>query len=188
MSEVARGLADLAAPRPVHLFVSGAAAPDLYVTTSVFLLGDDKLVDVLDVIDHPRAAELRQNSRLRREMLPAIRSDFEMMAAYRASEPVALDVPITVLRAQKDLWTYFHGAAGWARYTTAAFELATIEDADHFHVLKDPTTVSDVVSSALGWDDVVANDANNNGESSSRIKLSHQDRLPQASGKKRLTK
>lgn len=192
MYEVTRRLANLQARLPVHLFASGAASPDLYVTPNTFLLGDDKLVELLEVLDHPRAPELRQSARLRRELLPSVRRDFEMMAAYRPTEPVAFDVPITAIRARGDLWSYFHGVEGWARYTTARFELATSEVGDHFHVDKDPTMVSDVVSRALGWAPSDSGDAESSGplagESSSRIKLTHRGPLPRFYDKKLLSK
>src|SRR5690606_28514971 len=75
--EVARLLAERGQRQPLHLFVSGAAAPHLYFAPNASLLGDDKIVDVLDVIDHPRASELRQSPSLRRELLPGIRRDFQ---------------------------------------------------------------------------------------------------------------
>lgn len=181
MYEVSQRLAQLGAPLPVHLFVSSAAAPDLYVTPNAFLLGDDKLVDVLDVIGHPLAGELSQSARLRRELLPALRSDFEMMASYRTTERVPLDIPITALRAKGDLWSYFYGVEGWADCTTSTFELVTSEDGDHFHVQKDAHLVSNVIARALGWQaristlDALKAPA---AESSSRIKLAPGQRLP----------
>lgn len=151
MYEVTRRLQELGAAKPVHLFVSSAAAPHLYVMPNAFLLGDDKIVDVLDVIDHPLTGRLRQSARLRAQFLPTVRGDFEMMATYRSTVPTKLDVPITAIRAKNDLWTFYYGMEAWKEYTSASFELVTSEDGDHFHVEKDPTLAGDVISRTLGW-------------------------------------
>src|SRR5690606_26627330 len=50
MYEVARCLRAMKGPAPIHLFASSAGAPHLYVMPNAYLLGDEKLVDVLDVI------------------------------------------------------------------------------------------------------------------------------------------
>lgn len=143
--EVARELAARGGRSPVHLFVTGAAAPHLYLAPNANLLGDDKLVDVLDVIGHPHVGDLRRSAALRRELLPRVRRDFERMADYSASRQIALRTPITVLRAKNDLWTFFYGMEAWADYTEGPFEIVTSASGDHFHVDKDPAWTAELV-------------------------------------------
>ena len=149
--EVARQLAEHGGRQPARLFVSGAAAPHLYLAPNAFLLGDDKLVDVLDVIEHPRVSDLRRSAASRRELLPGIRRDFEEMASYSRTHKAIVHAPITVLRAQNDLWTFFYGMEAWAEYTDGSFEIVTNVTADYFHVDKDPGWTADLVAKRLGW-------------------------------------
>ncbi len=150
MYEVARCLRDTGGPLPEHLFGSSAAAPHLYVMPNAHLLGDEKLVDVLDVIGHPLTEHLRSDSKLRKNLIPRIRAEFEMMATYWHEPASPLDCPITVLRARNDLWTFFYGTEAWDQHTTAHFRLITDEDGDHFHIEKDPQLTIQTICETMG--------------------------------------
>lgn len=151
MYEVARCLRRMGGAGPVHLFASSAGAPHLYVMPNAYLLGDDKLVDVLDVIGHPLTARLRQEPELRRQLIPRFRADFEMMATHYHRSEERLDCPITVLRAKNDLWTFYYGTEGWKEHTSGPFDLITSEEGDHFHVERTPQLAGTVIARALGW-------------------------------------
>lgn len=151
MYEVAQALRAIDGPAPLHLFASSAAAPDLYVMPNAYLLGDDKTLEVLDVIGHPLTPELRGDLSLRQRVLPQIRADFEMMATYSFRAAPKLSCPVTVVRARNDLWTFFYGTEAWANQTSGPFELVTDPRGDHFHAEKDPSILVDVLCQALGW-------------------------------------
>jgi acyl transferase domain-containing protein/surfactin synthase thioesterase subunit/NADPH:quinone reductase-like Zn-dependent oxidoreductase/acyl carrier protein len=151
MYEVARKLAEWGGPRPDHLFASSAGAPHLYVMPNAHLLGDEKLLDVLDVIGHPLTDELRKDPELRRELIPQYRADFEMMSSHQHRDGELLSCPITVIRARNDLWTFFYGAEHWSEHTTGPFEILTDEEGDHFHIEREPELAVDVITRALGW-------------------------------------
>jgi surfactin synthase thioesterase subunit len=149
--EVAQALRDLGAPQPTRLIVSSVAAPDLYVMPNANLLGDEKTTDVLEVIGHPLAGELRSNASMRANLTKSMRSDFEMMATYQYAKRTPLDCPIMALRAENDLWTFFYGTESWAQHTNADFELHTNRTGDHFHVEKDPASTVDLLCQEFGW-------------------------------------
>ncbi len=151
MYEVARRLAELGGPSPAHLFASSAGAPHLYVMPNAHLLGDEKLIDVLDVIGHPLTERLRKEPALRRRLLPQFRADFEMMSTYQHRSGAPMSCPITTIRARNDLWTFFYGTEHWEDYTDAAFQILTDEEGDHFHIERAPDFVADVISQELGW-------------------------------------
>jgi medium-chain acyl-[acyl-carrier-protein] hydrolase len=151
MYEAARKLAEWGGPQPVHLFASSAGAPHLYVMPNAHLLGDEKLLDVLDVIGHPLTEQLRQAPELRRELIPRYRADFEMMSTHQHRDGERLECPITTIRARNDLWTFFYGAEHWSEHTTGAFEIVTDEEGDHFHIEREPGLAVDVITQALGW-------------------------------------
>lgn len=151
MYEVARCLRRMGGPEPVHLFASSAGAPHLYVMPNAYLLGDEKLLDVLDVIGHPLTDRLRQDPELRRRAMPRFRADFEMMATHHHRAEAPLDCPITAFRAKNDLWTFFYGTEGWKEHTTGAFDLITDEVGDHFHIEHKPELAGSAITRALGW-------------------------------------
>lgn len=115
------------------------------------LLGDEKMTDVLEVIGHPLAEELRRDVSLREREMKAMRSDFEMMASYQYSKRPPLDCPIIALRAENDLWAFYYGTEAWAQHTRREFELHTNRSGDHFHIEKDPAPMIDVLCQELGW-------------------------------------
>lgn len=151
MYELARRLRELEGPSPLHLFASSAAAPHLYVMPNAHLLGDEKLIDVLDVIGHPLTLRLRQEPALRQQMLPQFRADFEMMSTHQHRQGDPLDCPITAFRAKNDLWTFFYGVEHWKEHTTGQFEVLTNENGDHFHLERDPKLAENAITRALGW-------------------------------------
>ena len=151
MYEVARLLLREHGLQPVHMFTSGSAAPHLYVMPNAYLLPDEKIRELLQVIGHPLAEELAENEARARALMPSFRADFEMMAGYRyrhAGEQL-LSCPITSLRSRGDLWAYFHGTEAWREHTTGAFEVVT-HPGDHFFIEREPSLVIDTLSHALG--------------------------------------
>jgi medium-chain acyl-[acyl-carrier-protein] hydrolase len=149
--EVAQALRSLGISGPSRLFVSGAAAPHLYVMPNAFLLGDAKLTEVLDVIGHPLSEGFRSDLSLRARSMNSIRSDFEMMATYQYHKRAPLDCPITALQAVNDLWAAYYGAESWSEHTNAGFELESNDSGDHFHLEKDAAPTIDLLCESFGW-------------------------------------
>jgi polyketide synthase 12/epothilone polyketide synthase D len=143
--EVARRLKLLGAPGPARCVFSGTVGPHIYVAPNAHLIPDGKILDLFQVISHPLAAELRANEGLRREMMPLIRTDLEVMAGYQYVPGPQLDCPITVLAGRNDLWAYPLQAGTWAAHTRSPRVEVQMNDGDHFF----PDKKSDIVLAAL---------------------------------------
>jgi acyl transferase domain-containing protein/surfactin synthase thioesterase subunit/acyl carrier protein len=134
---------------PSHFFCSGIASPDLYFLPNVYLLDDQKIIEILQVINYPFADELDKDLTFRRKWMQTIRADFEVMNSYRPSKQrKVLDMPITSFKGRSDLWIAFYGVDSWKHYTTNSFELIT-HFGDHFFIQNNPSIVVEAVTSKL---------------------------------------
>ncbi|MGH9237572.1 MAG: thioesterase II family protein [Vicinamibacterales bacterium] len=111
--EVTRRLTALAAPPPIHLFVSGCRGPQAMdrETTKFDLPADEFLAELRRLDGTP--AEALSNAELMRTMVPILRADFEMLDTYVYERMAPLRLPLTVFgglddpevsAAQLDAW------------------------------------------------------------------------------------
>ncbi|MEU6078179.1 thioesterase domain-containing protein [Micromonospora sp. NPDC047074] len=121
--EVARELRRRALPPPLALYVAASRPPDVPAAASDLVGADvrDRVAalgtDLDGALEHPELREL---------LLPALRSDFAWVDAYRYHPQRPLDVPLIGLAGQDDPGVHPEGMRGWARHTTASFRLHTV--------------------------------------------------------------
>lgn len=146
--ELAHELVRLGRP-PVHLVVSGYAAPQLPPrpdSGKVHTLTDDQLVQHLkalqgtagEVLDHPELLEL---------LLPVIRADYQLCETHRFTERAPLPVPVTVLGGTEDPNGDDASLRGWEELTAAGFRVATFSGG-HFFLHEHHDQVIDIVRNA----------------------------------------
>jgi surfactin synthase thioesterase subunit len=135
--EVARALADDGL-RVSHLFASGARAPQLYLPEEdpAAVWDDVRILTTLEEMGQTDA-ELLRNPAFVELVMPYIRADLRMLAAYggRVEEP--LDAPVTALVGASDPWVSPEQAAAWRETTRGAFRLLTLPG-DHFYLSGSP--------------------------------------------------
>jgi len=146
--EIARELADLGAP-PLGLVVSGQVAPwwprdvdprtmdDEALVRRLTSLGgtDQRLVSMPDFMDI---------------MLPILRADYSLLAAYRHRPGPVLDCPVIVLYGREDPEVGPGGLAEWARCTTGPHRQVGF-DGGHFYVGDHWGIVAAWVEAASVW-------------------------------------
>lgn len=117
---------------PLHLFVSGARAPQIPARTS----------DLHDLPDNEFKAELRKlngtsseiinNTELFEFLLPTLRADFKLVEKYRFEEKVPLNCPITAFGGDNDDEVYPNELKSWLAQTCKSFKYK-IFSGDHFY-------------------------------------------------------
>ncbi|MGP3969983.1 thioesterase II family protein [Streptomyces sp. 6N223] len=121
-----------------HLFASGARAPQLYLPEDdpAAVWDDARIVTTLEELGQTDA-ELLRNPAFVELVLPYIRADLRMLAAYggRLGEP--LDAPVTALVGASDPWVSLEEAAAWRETTRGGFRLLTLPG-DHFYLSGSP--------------------------------------------------
>jgi surfactin synthase thioesterase subunit len=154
---------------PVHVFVSGARAPDELhrhqafelnllvrlcrlpdydVFTPVHRQPDDVFAEALREFKVLATEDFLNDPELRRLILPVIRAEFEMSSNYRYTPDGTLTAPITCLTGVHDTYVTADNATAWGRLTTGRFELITVET-DHFLVVEDEELLIGVVNRTL---------------------------------------
>jgi surfactin synthase thioesterase subunit len=130
--EVARRLQQLGLPMPVHVFASGASAPQHRRKMDVHLLDDDALIAKLKEFagTPPGVLESRELMEL---LLPMLRADFAMAGEYTYRSGPLLGVPLTVLMGRDDENAEGLGVDGWKKETSGPFEVEWF-DGGHFFV------------------------------------------------------
>jgi medium-chain acyl-[acyl-carrier-protein] hydrolase len=146
--ELARELRNRSAPIPVHLFVSGAKAPQLFVDgSSIHTLPDARLIDKVRRLGGTPEAVL-ENEELVSALLPAIRADFEALETYVYSDAPPLRFPILGLGGAADHRVDRASLLAWAKHTTAGFKLEMFPD-DHFFIHEGQTQILQTLGAAL---------------------------------------
>ncbi|AXK35446.1 thioesterase [Streptomyces armeniacus] len=128
--ELARRLHQLEVP-PVALLVGGRNGPAEPLShRPIHSLPDDKFVTALSRYGGLPESLLAEPDLLRL-FLPAIRNDLRLVETYARPSGPALDVPVTAFAGRRDRLTDAQGVLGWARETTAEFDL-TLLPGGHF--------------------------------------------------------
>lgn len=151
MYEVACLLREQHGVLPVHLFVSGSMAPQLYNSPLVHEQPDPKFMQVLNLISFTTTRALVEDAELRGFMFPMLRADFQAVATYGVArqQHAPLDVPITGFAALQDLFAAPVAMRGWAKLSTRPMELAMLEG-DHYFIEAQRPLLSSIVVSRLG--------------------------------------
>ncbi|MFE3519865.1 thioesterase II family protein [Streptomyces sp. NPDC059166] len=117
-----------------HFFASGARAPHLMVPAAdPARTWDDASVRAALLALGGTDAGLLDNPVFREVMMPYIRADFRMLAAYGPGKDARLDCPVTALVGEEDPRVTPDQAAQWHAATRAGFALHTVAGG-HFYL------------------------------------------------------
>jgi phthiocerol/phenolphthiocerol synthesis type-I polyketide synthase E len=131
--EVARALRASARRQPDRLFVSACPAPHLpRIDPPIHQLPDDELAAWIDHEYGSLPAEIIQKPDVLRMVLPAHRSDFELVETYEYQAGEPLDRPLTVIGGTEDELTESELAA-WGRHTAARWDVERLPGG-HFYL------------------------------------------------------
>lgn len=143
--ELARFLRRRRWPAPAHLFVAAHPAPHT-LGPPVHQLPPDELI-----LAHLRW--LRQGSEavsdeLLTLLLPRLRADYAVCAAYQPRDEAALGCAITAFGGEADPFVTREALAAWAQETQRAFSLHMLAG-DHFFLHREAAAILSTVASAL---------------------------------------
>ncbi|GAA4900285.1 thioesterase II family protein [Streptomyces coeruleoprunus] len=146
--EVAHRMRERLGTAPVTLFVSGRRAPSKDRQSTIHLLDDDGLVEVLRSSSGTDARILEDKDVLRM-ILPPLRADYTAVETWRddPSRPI-LDCPVVTLFGEDDETVTSEEAAAWVDHTTGPFTLEAFEGG-HFYLADRFGAVADTVAHAL---------------------------------------
>jgi medium-chain acyl-[acyl-carrier-protein] hydrolase len=131
--ELARALEARALPGPSHLFVSGQSAPHRpNREPSLHGLPDDELLAALRTLT-ARSDDAMDNAELMRLLLPTLRADCTLCAAYEWTAAAPLTCMLTAFGGRDDRSVTRADLGAWRRHTTGPFDLR-IFPGDHFFV------------------------------------------------------
>lgn len=124
--------------RAKHLFVSGAAAPDVAPRLgggpgdkTISQLTDEEFRQRLRILGGT-PVEILDDDDLMARALPVVRADFVLVERYRAAPHAQVTVPITALRGDRDLMVELREAERWQLRTNAAFRLLEVPGGHFF--------------------------------------------------------
>lgn len=133
---------------PLHLFISGQAAPHLPGRRpAIHLRPSSDIIAELRRLGGTPAAAL-EDPELLELMLPVVRADFAVCETYTYQYQVTLECPITVMGGFQDTEASLQELAAWRGYTTADFRLQMFEG-DHFYLVSRRTQVVRTIASGL---------------------------------------
>lgn len=157
--ELARSLRRHARPTPVHLFVSGCAAPHLRAareagTPALHALPDDVLIAGLRQLGGV-PSEIMAVPELLSVVLPTLRADLELDETYvhRAERP--LDCPITAFGGLEDETVARDQLEAWRDQTRARFALHLLPG-NHFFLHTGPGSILAAMTRDLGVEAVAS--------------------------------
>jgi len=146
--EIARLLRRENATLPVHLFVSGRAAPQLprFKSTTYDLPDAEFIEELLRLKGTP--AEVLEHPELMQVVLPLLRADFELIETYSYIDEPPLSVPLTAIGGLEDDEISRDDLEGWRAQTTQAFSLRMLPG-DHFFLTTNQSLLLPVVAQEL---------------------------------------
>jgi medium-chain acyl-[acyl-carrier-protein] hydrolase len=120
---------------PVHLFVSGAPAPDVVRSTPTLhrITSDDEFLHAVATAYGGVPAAVLAHQELRALVAPALRADLKMHERYVYTDAPPLPFPITAFGGSADTSVSEGWLRGWGRHTAATFEWEMF-DGDHFYL------------------------------------------------------
>jgi len=133
----------------VHLFASGARAPhDRDEPKDVAGLDDDGVIAEMTALGGTDA-EVLQDPEMRELVLPYVRNDFRLVAAYRHRPGPPLSAPVTAIVGDADPHVSVSEAVRWADMTTAGFTRKVLPGG-HFYLVPQQQAVLTEVQLTLG--------------------------------------
>ena len=151
MYEVAKELSNQHGLQAVHLFASGANAPDLYTIPLYYEASDKQLLDLLKLVDFAATEGLVNDAELRALVFPTLRADLEAAAFYTEeldSKVIRLSTPITAFGGWEDMYAAPHGVAEWQRFTDKSFRLV-MNSGNHYFLETEREAILAVIGPTL---------------------------------------
>jgi surfactin synthase thioesterase subunit/aryl carrier-like protein len=151
------------ASSPVHLFVSGARAPDCYHDeqfrhdrmqyspvpgTAGHDLTDLQLMEMLRDLGFEASRALERDEEIRQLMLPTVRADLRIHDGYRYRSRPPLDVPIIAVGGRVDPFVTAEQLLGWRRHTTGRFT-GMFRPGGHYFVEREKIFWAELLSTEL---------------------------------------
>lgn len=147
--ELARLLQKKGGPQPLHLFVSGAAAPHLPPReVALYNLPEPELIKALRSLNGT-PKELLESEELMQLMLPTLRADFAICDTYTYKNGAALRCPITVCGGTRDRKLSRSDLQAWRSETDASFSVQMFPG-DHFFLHTAQPQLLQLLSTHLG--------------------------------------
>jgi medium-chain acyl-[acyl-carrier-protein] hydrolase len=133
---------------PVHLFVSGCSAPQLYTSEPpIHQLPHDAFIEELRRLSGT-PDEVLQNNEILELLLPALRADFAVCEEYLYVPDGPLDCPISAFGAQNDPEVTEEALGAWREQTRGAFDLQLFAG-NHFFLNSARGQLLELISAAL---------------------------------------
>jgi surfactin synthase thioesterase subunit len=130
--ETCRALARRASAEPLHLFLSGQAAPGHGPVEQFHKLPDALLLQRVRELGGT-SNELLADGAAGQVLLPILRADFMAWETYRFPAPTAMSTPIDVFGGEQDARADAPSLAAWRDWTTGAFDMRMFPG-DHFFI------------------------------------------------------
>ncbi|EGX61485.1 thioesterase [Streptomyces zinciresistens K42] len=131
--EVARRLENAPGRAPARLFVSGRTRPRLRAERAPRPAPtDQQILDHVRLLD-PAGAAVYEHPDLREMIMPALRADFGLLAAYRPARLHRLGIPVTACGGDRDPVCAVEDLKAWADVTTGELEIRAFEGG-HFYL------------------------------------------------------
>lgn len=136
---------------PVHLLVSGCAAPQLAADDDPDVRGggmtDAQILRLLRSLGGT-PEEYLSDPRVLRIIMPSLRADLAVKTSYRYRPEPPLDVPITVIAGTHDARASVQSMLGWREQTVRRFRARTLAGG-HFAVLEQQEETLGYIGRAL---------------------------------------
>jgi medium-chain acyl-[acyl-carrier-protein] hydrolase len=146
--EVARWLQTHHHLCPVHLFVSGAKAPQLPdLRSPLYQLPEAEFVAALRRLQGTPEAVL-EHQELMELMLPILRADFAVLETYTYAPQKLLPCPITAFGGLQDVDVSAEALQAWQHQTTASFSQRMLPG-NHFFIHSDQTLLLQLLTQEL---------------------------------------
>lgn len=116
-----------------RLFVSGRTRPRVPDEQAPRPApGDEQILDHVRTLD-PAGAAVYEHPDLREVIMPALRADFGLLAAYRPARLHRLGIPVTAYGGDRDPVCAIEDLTAWADVTTEELEIRAFEGG-HFYL------------------------------------------------------
>jgi surfactin synthase thioesterase subunit len=136
----------LGGPLPVHLVVSGFAAPQTEDFADDAVTDEEIIALLRDLGGTPE--QYLTDRRILKMIMPPLRADLTAKVAYRYMPRPELDVPILAIGGTEDRQAELDSMRGWAAHTTGEFRLHPLAGG-HFAVLEQPEETLRLIGSTL---------------------------------------
>lgn len=131
--EVARRLQDMPGRTLTHLIVSGRPRPRLAQELALRPTPTDpEILDHVRLLD-PEATAVYDVPELRPVIMPALRADFGLLAAYRPARLHRLGIPVTACGGDRDPVCEIEALSSWSDVTTEGLDIRAFQG-NHFYL------------------------------------------------------